>query len=164
MNVPELMNSIQESHGCILDVPSGIPQVRPGEVLPEDLLMFYQLCGGAVLFEDSHYPIWIVKPEEFLPADPVLSSTPQEDFVKDLSDTWYILGKTEIGDYITIDLAPARLGRCYSVTEDRYAMSGFASIIALSFTDFLTRAVANRGHGPYWEDFDFNSLGDAYDD
>jgi len=168
MKMFELIDIIQKTKGCILRPPSKIPQIREGHVLPEDVLIFYQLCGGGVLFEESAYTFHIVSPEEFLLANPVIFVMPEEEFFPatedEISWSWYILGEGEMGnEYITIDLAPPRLGRCYYSFWDRYAMQGYSPVIALSFTNLLIRMLETQGREWYWEKSDFISLGDAYD-
>lgn len=64
--INQLITQIKALSNCSVYNPEGIPKVAEEKhVLPKDLLEFYSLCGGIVLFENEEYPIHIVTPEEF---------------------------------------------------------------------------------------------------
>lgn len=119
------------------------------------------MWGGALLFEKADYSILIVPPQDFQLANPIIVGELCEE---DISSDWYICATDRNGEYITIDLNPGRLGRCYDSFYDRHGVVGECSIIATSFTDLLERLIENRGRHWYWLQEDFIPLGDAYDD
>jgi antitoxin YokJ len=170
MNLDKLLNRIRVTPDCLVYPASGTPIIHPDHLLPEDMQNFYRLCGGVTLYDDSEYAIDIVSPQELVLANPIIfldafeePSAMEKEKKENTSWSWYIIGKGNSGEYVTIDLAPARLGRCYYSFWDRHAMKGYSSIIAVSFTDLLYRLIDNRGQQWYWEQPGFQSLGDAYD-
>ena len=121
--------------------------------------MFYERAGGAILFRDEPYDIEIVRPEDFVRGNPEILQDPAE---YDISHNWFIVAKSE-PQYITIDLAPGRLGRCYDSFWETHALRGDTAIIARSFTELLVHLLKAEGQGLYWLADDFESRGDAYD-
>ncbi|WP_342565752.1 SMI1/KNR4 family protein [Paenibacillus sp. FSL R7-0345] len=138
-----------------------MPEIlNPNHRLPADLLEFYSLCGGAVLFEGADYDIIIVPPDQLVPANPVILG---EQFEEDRTSSWYIIGDAGNSDYLTIDLATGRLGKCYESFHETHGLIGDCPVIAKSFTDLLQCLLANQGGYFYWLEDEFVSLGDGYD-
>jgi hypothetical protein len=167
--IRKLLDLIENTPDCSVLPSVGVAEIAHNHVLPDDILEFYNLCGGAVLYGRSAYTIQIVGPSKVLPANPLLfiGLTPDELSLEkpkdDISWSWYIIGVGENQECITIDLSQERLGRCYDSFWDSHAIPGSSPIIALSFTDLLVRLLENQGRHWYWCRPDFNSLGDAYD-
>lgn len=159
-DVAEILQRIRGLAGCEVYAPERQPDVAPPHALPEDLRRFYSLCGGLSLFEGAEYPAFFSRPKELVPANPVIIGEQVDD---DISASWYIIANDGSGEYLTIDLNPARLGRCYDSFSDRHGVAGSCPIIATSFTDLLERLVGNHGRHWYWLEPGFRSLGDAYD-
>lgn len=159
--INQLITQIKSLSNCRVFNPKGIPKVEEKHVLPKDLMEFYSLCGGLVLFENEEYPIHIVTPEDFILANPVIVGELCEE---DISSDWYIVCKDGNSEYLTIDLNEKRLGKCYDSFFDRHGLVGESQIIATSFTDLLERLLNNKGEYWYWLKNDFTSLGDAYDE
>lgn len=124
-------------------------------------MKFYGLCGGVVLFKSASYSTAIVSPREIVPANPAIIGKQIDD---DISSSWYILADDLNGDYFTIDLSRERLGRCYDSFWDSHAQVSDCKVIAVSFTDFLSRMLNNAGRHWYFLQPEFVSLGDAYDE
>ena len=83
-----------------------------------------------------------------------------ENYVKRI-----IIGKDNEDNYISIDLAEKRLGRCYDSFGDRHGVVGECAVVARSFTELLSNLFYNQGDDyPYWLGADFEYIGDAYDD
>lgn len=160
MDIATLISRIRAAQGCKVYDPIGLPTLSRKNVLPEDLKMFYTWCGGMSLFDDREYPIVIVPPTQFAPANPIIVGELVED---DISSTWYIIGDDTNGDYITIDLSKERLGKCYDSFHECHGVAGSCPIIATSFTDLVSRLYENGGQYWYWLRSDFVSLGDAYE-
>ena len=129
--------------------------------LPNDLKVFYENCGGVCFFTDSAYGFTIVSPEEMVLANPIIVG---ELCGEDISSEWYIIGKDTENNYITIDLAKERLGRCYDSFWDRHGVVGECAIVAQTFTELVSQLYSNQGKSLFWLDDDFNYLGDAYDE
>ncbi|MCC5803750.1 SMI1/KNR4 family protein [Rossellomorea vietnamensis] len=160
--IKQLLTQVRTLPHCRIFEPSGIPIIdEEKHILPNDLKEFYSLCGGLVLFENEEYPIYIVSPDKFVLANPIIVGELCEE---DISSNWYIIGNDGTDDYLTIDLKEDRLGRCYDSFFDRHGLVGESQIIATSFTDLLERLIKNKGQYWYWLRSDFISLGDAYDD
>ena len=158
--IQQVLDHVRGLEGCSVLPPTGSPAVVPGLELPSDLKEFYSLCGGLILFQEALFPWRIASPEEFEPANiAILGLGPQED----RSDDWYILASSGSDQFISIDLSPARVGRCYDSFIDRHAIAGSCDVVATSFSEFLNRAIDCAGRSLYWLDKRFEGLGDAYD-
>jgi len=131
----------------------------PGYRLPEDLRAFYGLCGGVDINVDQPYELHIVPASRLLKANPVIAGCEGEG---DISYDWFILAENS-GQYVTIDLGKERTGRCYDSFWDCHAVAGSSMIIALSYTDFLSRVAEHTGEGWYWIASGFSGFGDAYE-
>ena len=157
----EVLRRITADGGCRLLPPSGVPAVASEHRIPDDVLEFYRVAGGAALFPGSNYDYSIVGPEEVRPANRVLRLDPEEG---DISEAWYIIAVDSGGEYLTIDLDSTRLGKCYDSFHETHGLVGSMPIVARSFTELLQRLLDNRGDYPYWLRDDFTGMGDAYDD
>lgn len=160
-----ILQKIMMSKECIVLPPSGFPRLKSGFSLPIDLHQFYSQCGGVVFFPDSEYSMEIVKPEDFklsnfeILGDDYLDSIPEND----ISNDWYIVAQSGIEQRVSIDLNLKRLGKCYDSFWDIHASPGESPVLAISFTDLLSRCFSAQGQYWYWLAGDFISLGDAYD-
>ncbi len=160
MSVVELIDRVRGLSDCEVLPTGGLPKIDPSFVLPDDLRDFYELCGGLTLYKDSPYTAIFVSPKLLVPANPLIVGEAVET---DISASWHILVDDTNGDYLTIDLSPERLGRCYDSFYDRHGVPGSCPIIARSFSELLERLIENRGDHWYWLRPDFKSIGDAYD-
>jgi hypothetical protein len=157
--IEQLIARIRATPRCVIYDPTVLPDVSP-YALPPDVEEFYRQCGGCRLFDGSDYAFSVAAPTAFRAANPVIVGEVVED---DISAAWYIVGQGGSEEYVTIDLHPARLGRCYDSFWDRHAVAGNSPIIAMSFTELLTRILENAGGYWYWLKEDFEAFGDAYD-
>lgn len=159
-----LLNKIQNSKGCILSPPKGVPKVKDPYVLPADMMEFYKLCGGIKFFEGSDYEIEIVSPEKVQLSNPVI--LPEEwktDIASDdISNGWYIIAEAGPEQRVSIDLNRKRLGKCYDSFWDIHASPGECPVIAKSFTVLIEKIFNANGGYWFWLSDDFESLGDAY--
>ena len=142
MSIDEVVARIADTSDCLIRPCAGRPLAMEPYLLPDDLMRFYDLCGGAVLFASASCPVSVVPPQEVVPANPVIVGEVVDD---DISESWHILADDLNGDYFTIDLSKKRLGRCYDSFWDSHAQVGDCKIVAVSFTDFLTRMLKNKG-------------------
>lgn len=160
--IKQLISQIRTLSDCYILEPIILPQIdKMNHALPDDLKEFYNICGGLVLFENEEYPIYIVSPDKFLLANPIIVGDLCEE---DISSNWYIICSDGNDEYLTIDLEKERLGKCYDSFFDRHGLVGESQVIATSFTDLLERLINNKGQYWYWLREDFDALGDAYDD
>ncbi|GGG70428.1 SMI1/KNR4 family protein [Paenibacillus radicis (ex Gao et al. 2016)] len=158
-NIEALIQQISSLSNCRINRPNGIP-VTESYNLPADLKRFYELCGGMILFDNKDYSIHIVSPEEFISSNPVIVG---EQVEEDISSHWFIIAHDGNGDYLSIDLHPKRVGKCYDSFWDRHGVVGDCPVVARSFNELLNDLVQNNGERWYWLKEDFESLGDAYD-
>lgn len=156
-----LLDELERRKDCRLLPPAGPPAVQRGDLLPEDLRLFYERCGGASVRTGHAYGLDVSPPHALVPTNSV--AVPLEEL--DISSHWYVVangGGTTI-DLVSIDLDPARLGRCYDSFWDVHASPGNCAVVATSFTDLLRRALASRDESWWWTEDAFEGLGDAYD-
>ncbi len=161
MYILELINEIKNSKDCFIYPPCGIPVIGENVKLPSDLKKFYEVCGGIDLFKNKQYGFEIVKPKEFVLANPLIIGELCEE---DISSKWYIICKDSEDNYITIDLYKEKNGRCYDSFWDRHGVVGECSVIAISFTELIERLFRSKGKSLYWLDDNFEYIGDAYDE
>jgi cell wall assembly regulator SMI1 len=111
-----------------------------GYKLPADLKEFYKLCNGATLFEDWSY--------RFVPLDEMRRVRidilgVDEDWPDAPTDSWYSICDVQDGNDIAADLASVRGTFCW-ILNCFHEEFPFVAIIALSFTEFLGRALKSR--------------------
>ena len=157
--IKSLVDNVSKLSNCKIHPSCGLPRIEECHLIPDDIFEFYEICGGIDLFLDAEFSISIVCPDRFQLANPVIIGEKVED---DISSSWYIIA-FDNSDYLTIDLNKERLERCYDSFWDSHGLIGECPIIAMSFTDLLTRLIINKGQRWYWLQDDFETLGDAYD-
>lgn len=52
INMQKLIDKVSTLAHCTVYSPNGIPEVQQQHLLPEDLKVFYQICGGISLLEN----------------------------------------------------------------------------------------------------------------
>lgn len=161
VDIVALINEIRRHPDCVVLPPDGLPTLQSDHVLPADLRYFYEVTGGATLFDNAQSPHIILPPAQFeLTSLAVLGDV----FDDDISASWYALVFDGNGDYLSIDLHPERLGRCYDTFHETFASPGSTPIVATSFTDLLERLLQDEGRYRFWLEEKFQPLGDAYSD
>ena len=160
-DVNELIGRARAIPDCVVRPVAGMPGLPQGIALPSDLSGFYRACGGMDLCQNSGYPISVAAPGQLIPSNLAVLG---ETNLGDRSDQWYAIAVTQDREYLSIDLDPARSGRCYDSFHETHGLVGESTVIATSFTDLLSRLIANAGRHWYWLEAGFRSLGDAYDD
>ena len=161
MDILKLLDKIKNAEDCIVYSPCGLPVLNEDVKIPDDLKLFYENCGGISFFPNREYGFTIVSPKEVVLANPVIVGELCED---DISSKWYIVCKDIDNNYITIDMAKERLGRCYDSFWDRHGVVGECCIVAENFTELLFQLYTNEGKSLFWLDDDFVYIGDAYDE
>ncbi len=178
MKIKDILHKVDKLKGCQVYPKNGQPKAELK--LPDDVIEFYNLCGGVELFsyykliekgkmkDTEHYPCIFVKPEEVVGATKALVGDSayeeyKEDYDKQVYKDWVTIVDLYDGNYIVMDLNEKRLGRCYRAYWDTYALEGDMPVIAESFTELLEFLVNNKGgYFPFLED-DFSPYGDAFD-
>lgn len=163
MEIEKILQKINEMNECKVHPPAGLPtKIEKDDILSKDLLEFYSVCAGIDLFVDKDFGVTIVRPDHFVLANPVIVG---EKCEYDISSHWYIVADLGSGNYLSIDLHPERLGKCYDSHWDAHGVVGSSTVVANSFTDLLNRLLESKGEGEswYWYSSEFESLGDAYD-
>lgn len=155
LDIVEILELIKTFDGCHIHPERGLPEISSAHVFPEDLISFYQACGGLSLFVNSLYPIYLVKPEDCVVANTIFfRNVDPEEVAKThnhISWSWYIIAKGDDTDQVfTIDLDQERLGWCYD--SNFFLHPGNSPIIATSFTELLTKFVSSRGKSEFWSE------------
>jgi antitoxin YokJ len=166
VKIEELIKAVSEDKDCVVLPATGIPNSPlPPLALPEDLLRFYQMCGGVVLFPQKPYSFQIVPPTEMLPANPILKGEfyreHKSEFDADISSAWFLIARgKDWMECITIDLSDSRRGYCYDSFWDVYATPD-SKVVAKTFTELLENLYQGKGLEFYWQANSFN-IGTAY--
>jgi antitoxin YokJ len=154
-----ILAEIRSTPGCEVLSPRGLPTLRQGDRLPDDLLLFFKLCGGVRLFGDRTYPMQIVGPEGFVRSNPEIVGRECPD---DITDYWHIVARGGREEAISVDCSVNRLGQCYDSFWDSHGVVGSCAIVALSFTELLRRLLRNKGDCWFWLTGRGPGYGDAY--
>ncbi|MBR8176194.1 SMI1/KNR4 family protein [Burkholderia ambifaria] len=160
MSIKSIIEIIKSDGGCqVLPVSGALPLLPNADMAyPNDLVEFYSLCGGVILFRAgrSNISFKILPAGEVLQANMLIVGEPCED---DISFSWYAVCKTDNGDFISIDTSKERSGRCYDSNSEIHGVAGSCPIIALSFSELLCLLYRSSGIDVFWKTRDY---GDAY--
>jgi antitoxin YokJ len=164
MSLSGVLAEVAARDGCRVLPPAGAAMVPDGFVLPDDLRRFYELCGGAILFEGTPDAWRISGPRQLVPAGPrLLGAELARDIAAqepgDLTNGCFVFaedGPDSTASLVVVDLCPARAGRYYDAFWDSFGLVGQMPILALSVTELLRRLLDRAEPAPVH--------GDAYDD
>ncbi|WP_249177049.1 SMI1/KNR4 family protein [Burkholderia ambifaria] len=160
MSIKSIIEIIKSDGGCqVLPVSGALPLLPNADMAyPNDLVEFYSLCGGVILFRAgrSNISFKILPAGEVLQTNMLIVGEPGED---DISFSWYAVCKTDNGDFISIDTSKERSGRCYDSNSEIHGVAGSCPIIALSFSELLCLLYRSSGIDVFWKTRDY---GDAY--
>ncbi|WP_244130704.1 SMI1/KNR4 family protein [Burkholderia pyrrocinia] len=125
---------------------------------PNDLVEFYSLCGGVILFRagKDNVSFKILRAEEVLQTNMLIVGRPCEG---DISFSWYAICKTDGGDCISIDTSRERNGRCCDSNLEIHGVAGSCPVVALSFAELLEELYRSSGVDIFWK---AKNYGDAY--
>ena len=128
-----------------------LPQARIAELeaqlgfnLPADLKEFYGLCNGAMLFPDRGGWRYRFVPLEEMRRVRIDVLGVDEDFGDVPTASWYSLCDVQDGNFVAIDLASTN-GSFSWIIDCFHEEFGLGPIIALSFTEFVERALKSNG-------------------
>jgi antitoxin YokJ len=165
-----VLDEIRATADCRLLAPSGEPELPDGVSLPDDLVAFYELCGGATLFESSG--AWRVSgPRELVSAAPRLLTPELAEELRrtepeHVASTCFVFadnGGASTDEHLVVDLHPDRRGRFYETFWDRYGAPGDMPIVAASVADALRWLLDTGGGGAEIALGRRPVLGDAFD-
>jgi antitoxin YokJ len=160
-DITSLVAEIRSKPGCSLRPSSGLPNLPSGFAVAVDLRQFYELAGGGVIHEDRICPgpARIVGPEEFQRIDMTICA---EVITPGPFEYWFAIADVADGNFIAIDLHPDHSGMCYDCFHETFAIPGYVSIIASSFSDLLHRLLHHTEDSSYWLEEGFEPLGEAF--
>jgi len=151
-----LFEKIRRDHSFFPPLPAERVRELESELdyaLPTDLKEFYSFCNGAVLFGgDYAFP-----PLEDVRRVRIDIFGADIDFSDGTTATWYSVCDIRDGDYIAAGLASVNDDHCWILECDREDLDP-ARIIALSFTEFLGKALASAGSN-FWQMDDYPGYG-----
>lgn len=160
MTIKDVIDEIDNTQDCIVIKKTDKVECDLDYILPNDLHYYFQNYSEIILFSNSNYPVKIVGYDNFKKANPIIIG---EYIENDITNDWFIIAIGNNSQYITIDLAKDRLGRCYDSFWDRHGVAGDNPVIAFSFTELLSKLLKAKGVYYYWLENNFEYLGDAYD-
>ncbi|MBA0204364.1 SMI1/KNR4 family protein [Pectobacterium aroidearum] len=158
--INDIVDEIKRNRRCkIFPVNSKLPPLSSSHLYyPDDLICFYNICGGAVLFEagKDNVSFEILPPDDIVQTNVVILG---EECLFDISSTWYTICRTDNGDYISIDFSKERNGRCYDSNHEIHGVPGSCPIVSLSFEELLNKLYDTDGKDVFWNS---KNYGDAY--
>jgi hypothetical protein len=131
---------------------------RLGFHLPLDLKKFYQACNGARFFKDFDSPYRVLSLAELNPACDLIEGAEVAE-----TETWYAFCELHDGNYLAMDLAQLKVPNAVPIIDcphEHFGQSGHATIVAMSFTEFLIDALKSKGIH-YWLGKKYDGYGDA---
>jgi cell wall assembly regulator SMI1 len=161
-SIDELVAEVRKRHFPLPAVRGAVRRIeaRIGCALPDDMRRFYSVLGGALLFRKSDAPYEIVEPKLIRPvAFDVLGDAASEIPVP---PSWFSICDVQDGNYVAIDLPAKPNGEVWLIDcfHETIGLEDYSTVIALSFSELLERALASRGEH-YWLD-EHPSYGDAF--
>ncbi len=159
--IETIIKELRSHSQCTVFPPSGVPEAPAAYSLPSDLRRFYELAGGAVIHSDHKcaMPTRILPPSQIQRIDAAITG---DRFASGPFEHWLAVADVGDGNYLSIDLHPAHAGLCYDSFHETFAMPGYVSIVATSFTDLLSRLLRHSEDSSYWLQEDFPRLGEAF--
>jgi cell wall assembly regulator SMI1 len=160
--IDELIAEVRKRHFPLPVVRGAVARIeaRIGCTVPDDMRQFYSVLGGALLFEKSDAPYEILEPKliRSVAAD-VLGGAASEATVP---PSWFSICYVRDGNYVAIDLPAKQNGEVWLIDcfHETIGLEDYSTVIALSFSEFLERALASKGDH-YWLD-EHPSYGDAF--
>lgn len=158
--IDDLIDEVARDKRCkIFPVKNELPPLPSSNLAyPSDLVDFYNLCGGAILFEagKDNVSFEILSPDDLVQMNVVVLG---DECLFDISSTWYAICRTDSGDYISIDLSRERNGRCYDSNHEVHGVPGSCPIVSLSFEELLNKLYRTNGKDIFWKSTNY---GDAY--
>ena len=150
-----VLDEIRATADCRVLASAGKPMLPAGFLLPKDLEAFYEMCGGARLFE-SELPWRVSGPCELVPAAPRLVTPDVAEELRrtepgEVPSTCFVFadnGGASTDEHLVVDLHADRLGRFYETFWDSYGMAEDMPIVAVSAADALRWLLDNGGGGP----------------
>ncbi|WP_081074566.1 SMI1/KNR4 family protein [Burkholderia cepacia] len=158
--IEEIVEVIRADSRCqVLPVSGNLPPLLSADMAyPKEVVEFYNLCGGIVLFSGGkeNVSFKILSANEVTQANMLIVG---ESCENDISFSWYVICQVDNGDYITIDTSKKRGGRCYDSNFEIHGVAGSCPIIALSFSELLCELYKSSGADVFWKT---KNYGDAY--
>ena len=162
-DVDTILDDLISRSSCLVSPPAGVPKLSGGLELPSDLQRFYERCGGLVVNKDGECGSWarIVSPDEFQRIDATIMGG--EMFASGPFQHWYAIVDVQDGNYLAIDVGREHNGKCLDCFRETFAMPGYVSVIASSFSDLLIRLRDHKEDSAFWLQDDFSSLGEGFE-
>jgi cell wall assembly regulator SMI1 len=160
--IDELIAEVRKRHFPLPVVTGAVARIeaRLGCGVPDDMRQFYSAMGGALLFSESDAPYEFVEPELIRSvAVDVLGDAASEPSVP---PSWFSICYVQDGNYVAIDLPAKPNGEVWFIDcfHETIGLEDCSTVIALSFSEFLERALASKGEH-YWLG-EHPSYGDAF--
>jgi len=132
---------------------------RVGGRVPLDLREFWLEVGPARLFSDDDPAYWFVAPDDVRWVALEMSSVPEE---LSIPKSWLSICDVQDGNFVAMDLPAKPSGEVWFIDcfHENVGEPGCNKIVALTFTEFLDRALA-RDRIHYWLAEGFRGYGDA---
>jgi len=132
--------------------------------LPADLQLFFSLHTSLRLGGKRQRRLYILPLANWRRSNHAVLGETVDD---DRSHHWWTLAQDDMGEYVSIDLSPERLGWCIDSFHELHGVAGSSPVQAHSFTALIAQcldSLALPGEwGPmFWLRDGFAPLGDAY--
>ena len=153
--ISEIIHEIRTLSHCRVLPRSGAPAHEILFKMPEDLVEFYEQCGGVEIYLDRNFGFRVVGPSELVPTSKALLSSNfyekhRAELDEDRTASWYLLARgSGPEEAVSIDLGGERCGYCYDSFWDIYG-TPHCRIVARSFTELLRRLIDAKGEVIYW--------------
>lgn len=151
----KMLEEVSANANCKILPRSGKPALGTLIKIPDDLVEFYELCGGVELYLDRNFGFRIVGSSELVPTSKALLSTNfyerhRVELEDDRTASWYLVARgSGPEEAVSIDLGGEHPGYCYDSFWDTFGTPN-CRIVARSFTELLRRLIDAKGEVIYW--------------
>ncbi|MCG8550320.1 MAG: SMI1/KNR4 family protein [Desulfobacterales bacterium] len=145
--ISKILIKIQNSDGCDVFPAQGQPKLASKVIIPEDMRLFYELCGGVKLFSNKEYHWRILAPNEIALAEK--SILDESEIIPELGNL-FLIADDGNGDYLAINLDRKSNGYVVDAFHETFGVIGDTPVIAFSFTELLESLYENSGEYPFW--------------
>lgn len=140
--------------------------------LPNELIEFYNLCGGIEISpESASDDAIILPPEEFKQADPIIANEEMIEIWKEAgiyesfkSKDCFVFVDIGNGNYIVVDLNKEHFQNVYLANWENYPNLGDVPVLANSISEFLNLLILGleNSNDFFWEADDFTPIKMAF--
>jgi hypothetical protein len=156
MEIDELVERIRREHCAFPPATATDLERVKAFALPDDLLRFYELTDGAMLYAsefgtpgpDSRQWDWWIRSAADLLTVAEYGFVPEDSPLYESAQRWVVWVEVQDGNVLAVNTEPNHVGEIIDCFHETVGDVGWNSIVALSCTEALRLLLADRS--PFW--------------